>query len=402
MENTRMKKIVIFILALIGFLTTIELAKVYYDANFNPYALSSFCSVNEFIDCDGIAKTTESQFFGIPLAYWGMFLYAFIFLMLLADKLKNIKLFKFMEVFKNPMDYIASLGIISFIISMILLCISLFEINKLCILCAFTYILNLLIGLTALDFNNGGIVKAIKQSFTDFIDALKNKVYLIAFIIVALIAGTGLAYTTTTMKFAPQVKRAKMFDEFTNAKTNKYAITGNTLGDEKAKVILYSYTDYRCPICKIQDMMLHKLAKELKNIKIVHRNLLLDTECNKYLTAPFHEGSCTMARYALAAKKQGKFWDIDNEFFQNIPSNEPFDKDKVLKIAQDLGLDMEQLEKDANSTEIKQEILDDIDAAYKQEINATPSIKIGNDTYIGIRPYNELKKWAIERGAEKR
>ena len=88
MENIRMKKIVIFILALIGFLTTIELAKVYYDANFNPYALSSFCTVNEFIDCDGIARTTESQFFGIPLAYWGMFLYAFMFLMLIADKLK--------------------------------------------------------------------------------------------------------------------------------------------------------------------------------------------------------------------------------------------------------------------------------------------------------------------------
>ena len=136
MENTRMKKIWIFIIALIGFVTTIELAKVYYDANFNQYALASFCTVNDFIDCDGIARTTESQFFGIPLAYWGMFLYAFIFLMLIADKLKNFKLLKFMEVFKNPLDYIACLGIIAFTISMILLCLSLFEIQKLCILCA--------------------------------------------------------------------------------------------------------------------------------------------------------------------------------------------------------------------------------------------------------------------------
>lgn len=402
MENTRMKKIVIFILALIGFLTTIELAKVYYDANFNPYALSSFCSVNEFIDCDGVAKTTESQFFGIPLAYWGMFLYAFIFLMLFADKLKNYKLFKFMEVFKNPMDYIASLGIISFTISIILLCISLFGIQKLCIFCAFTYILNLLIGLVALDTKNGGLFKAIKQSFTDFVDALKNKVYLIAFIIVALLAGTALAYTTTTMKFAPQVKRAKMFDEFTNAKENKYSINGNVLGDENAKVILYTYTDYRCPICKVHDMMLHKLAKELKNIKIIHKNLPLDTECNKYLTQPFHNGSCKMARYALAAEKQGKFWDIDNAFFQNMAAHEPFNEEKMLKIAEDLGLDMKKLELDANSPEIREEILKEIDESYKEGINATPSSKIGNDVFIGIRPYPELKKWAIEQGAKKR
>ena len=119
MENTRVKKISIFLVAIIGFLTTIKLAVIYYDANFNPYALPSFCSVNDLIDCDGVAQTTESQFFGIPLAYWGMFLYAFIFLMLIADKLKNLKIFKFMEVFKNPLDYIASLGIISFVISII-------------------------------------------------------------------------------------------------------------------------------------------------------------------------------------------------------------------------------------------------------------------------------------------
>ena len=78
----------------IGILTTIELAVIYYNANFDEYALSSFCSVNSFIDCDGVAKTPDSQFLGIPLAYWGMFLYLFVGIMLFADKLKNTKVFK--------------------------------------------------------------------------------------------------------------------------------------------------------------------------------------------------------------------------------------------------------------------------------------------------------------------
>ena len=107
--------------------------------------------------------------------------------MLFAQKLKNFKLLKFLEVFKNPLDYIASLGLISFLISMILLCLSLFEIKKLCVLCAFTYILNLLIGCIATNFKDGGFVKSIKQSFIDFLDAVKIKKYLIAFIIVMLI-----------------------------------------------------------------------------------------------------------------------------------------------------------------------------------------------------------------------
>ena len=234
MENEKKvhlgKKVAILTLSLIGFITTIKLAMIYYNANFNPYALPSFCSVDEFIDCDGIAKTTESQFFGIPLAYWGMFLYFVMSILLFADKLKNFKLFKFMEVFKNPLDYVASLGLVSFTISMVLLCVSLFEIKKLCVLCAFTYILNLLIALIAIDWKNGHIAKAFKNSIRDFLDAIKITPYKIAFIICATLACGFLAYTTTSYVFTPQVKRQNDFQEFVSATTNKYSAKGKITG----------------------------------------------------------------------------------------------------------------------------------------------------------------------------
>ena len=50
------KRIVLTIIALVGFLTSVKLTMIYWDANFNPYALSSFCSINDLIDCDGVAK----------------------------------------------------------------------------------------------------------------------------------------------------------------------------------------------------------------------------------------------------------------------------------------------------------------------------------------------------------
>lgn len=383
------KKILIGFIALIGIITTIKLAVIYYNANFNPYALPSFCSIDEFIDCDGIAKTTESQFLGIPLAYWGMFLYAFILLMLFVDKLKNIKLFKFLEVFKNPLDYIASLGLISFVISMILLCLSLFEIKKLCVLCAFTYILNLIIGCIATDFKNGGFVKSIKQSFTDFIDALKIKKYLIAFIFAALAAGGFLAYTRISFKFAPQVKHQLEFKEFTDAKKNKYAVNGNILGDENAKVIVYTYSDYQCPICFAHNIMMHKLAKEIKGIKIVHKNLPLDTECNPYLQRSLHEGSCTDARYAVAAGKQGKFWEMNNILFEKKPKTE----NDILKLVENKGFDIKKLKQDANSLETFNEIKNDIDEAYKKGINGTPTTMIDNEAYVGIKTYKNYVEW---------
>ena len=394
MEKEMKKKITIATIAIVGIITTIKLAIIYYNANFNPYALSSFCSVNEFIDCDGIAKTPESQFLGIPLAYWGMFFYAFVFLMLFAKKLKNFKLFKFMEVFKNPFDYIASLGLLAFVISIILLCLSLFDIKKLCILCAFTYILNFAIGCVATDFKNGGFIHSIKQSVLDFIDAIKIKKYLIAFIAVVAVAVGFLAYTRITFKFAPQVKRQLEFKEFKHKK-NKYAVKGNLLGDENAKVVVYVYSDYQCPVCPIHNAMMHKLAKEVKGIKIIHRNLPLDTDCNAYLQAPFHQGSCIDAQYSIAAEKQGKLWEMNEILFEKKPQTE----EEILNLVANKGFDLDKLQEDANSLETQNELKKDIDFAYKHGIMGTPSTMINNDVYVGIKPYKEFKEWVEKYGA---
>lgn len=381
------KKVLVAILSIIGIITTIKLAVIYYNANFNPYSLPSFCSVNDFIDCDNIAKTTESQFFGIPLAYWGMFLYSFILLMLFVDKLKNFKYLKFLEVFKKPFSYIGALGLISFSISMLLLCISLFEIKKLCILCAFTYILNLAIGWIA---SEGHFINAIKQSFVDFVDAIRIKKYLIAFIAVMVVAMGFLTYTTTSLKFAPQVKRQLQFQEFTKAKKNKYAVKGNILGDENAKKIIYVYSDYQCPICYAHNIMMHKLAKEVKGIKVVHKNLPLDTDCNGYLQSPFHQGSCIDAKYAIAAEKQGRFWEMNDILFQNKPQTE----EAILKLLEGKDFDIEKLQEDANSVETTGQIKADIDEAYKKGINGTPTTMINNNAYVGIKPYKDYVQWA--------
>ncbi len=397
MEKEMKKKITIASIAVVGIITTIKLAVIYYNANFNPYALSSFCSVNDFIDCDGIARTPEAQFLGIPLAYWGMFYYAFVFLMLFAQKLKNMKLFKFMEVFKNPMDYIASLGLFAFCVSMILLCLSLFDIKKLCVLCAFTYILNLAIGCVATDFKNGGFIHSVKQSINDFLDAIKIKKYLIALIAVLAVAVGFLTYTRVTFKFAPQVKRQMEFKEFKHKK-NQYAVKGNLLGDENAKTIVYVYSDYQCPICPVHNVMVHKLAKEMKNIKIVHKNLPLDTSCNAYLQSPFHQGSCIDAQYVIAAEKQGKLWDMNEILFEKKPQTE----DEILKLVENKGFNLEKLQEDANSLETMNQIKDEIDFAYKHGINGTPSTMINNEVYVGVKPYKEFKEWIEKNGAEKK
>ena len=63
-------------------------------------------------------------------------------------------------------------------------------------------------------------------------------------------------------------------------KTNIYAIKGNTLGNPDGKIVIYLYSDFLLPFCKVTNTMAHKLAKKKKDIIIYHINFPLDMKCN--------------------------------------------------------------------------------------------------------------------------
>lgn len=396
------KRIILTILALIGFLTSVKLSFIYMDANFNPYALSSFCSINDLIDCDGVAKTGHSQFFGVPLAFWGLFLYFIFLFFTYVDKLQKIeikgfKLFGFTEVFKRPESYICALGIIAFLISMSLACISIFEIQKICILCFFTYILNLIIGLYAKPADEN-YFQVFKTSFIDFIDALKIKKYAIAFVIVLLAAIGILSYTTITNVLAPQVKLQKDIKTYSTPNGDEYKISGNVLGDPKAGLVVHEYTDYQCPFCFVLNTMLIRAVSELENLQVVHHNLPLDMECNPTMKSQMHPGSCLLAKYAIAAGLQGKYWEMNNLLFDKEFESE----DEILKEAAKLGLDTQKLKEDAESQKVKEQLQKEIKESIDIGIDGTPALRINMETKIGIIPYEELKEKLIKAGARER
>ena len=376
MERT--KKILIFILAITGLFLAGELCKIYYDANFNPYALASFCSVNEMIDCDGVAKTVYSQFFGIPLCLWGIFFYVFVLILLFAKNLSKFKIFKFLEVFKNPFSYIFCLGVLAFIISMCLAGISIFQIQKICVLCFATYFVDLTIAIIAKDYKQN-IFHELKQSISDFKDAIKEKKYLIAFIAV-IIAGIGiLTYTNVSKVLAPQLKTAKIKIKLDKTITKD----DNTLGEKNAKIVIHEYMDYNCASCYLTNVSLKRLVSELDNILIIQHNLPLDGECNP-LVKKGHDGSCRMARYAIAARKQGKYWEANEVLFEKTPSSEK----EILKLLKQVkGINIKQLKKDANSEDVKNELTAEITEALDKQIEATPTVIINMEKITGNMPY---------------
>jgi protein-disulfide isomerase len=259
----------------------------------------------------------------------------------------------------------------------------------------------LIIGIVAVAGIKGDFVTAIKQSWIDFVDALKPIPYRVAFVIVMVCAVVFLGWTYTSAVFSPALKNQRGYGEFLKSKTNKYAISGNVLGsDAEDAVVLHVYSDYMCPMCSVFNMMVHKLAGEFTNLRVEHHSLPLDTECNRHMAQEFHRGSCTMARYAEAAHMQGKFWEVNSLFFEKKPATE----DEVIRVLEEsgFGLDMDKLKKDAKSEKVIGIINTDIDYAVLNGQFGTPTMQLNGEFEMGIPRggYPVFKKWIIERGGK--
>ncbi len=391
----RTKRIIISILALIGLALSIELCIVYYNANFAIDAAPSICAISDKMDCDGVAKTSYSQFFGIPLSLWGVFLYLFFLFMTYVDKLQNKKGFGILKVFKNPTSYIFCIALISFIISMILGCISVFKIDSICVFCFMTYFIDLLITISA-KTKDKTVLNEIKTSFNDFVFALKDGRNIFWLVLVLLLFVSTLVYTSVSNILTPQIAKMKQFEQY--FKQYDSDVEKNIMGPKDANIVINEYMDFNCGGCFFSQLYLHRLVSEFENVKVVQHIIPLEKECNHNMRFEGHKGSCLKARYALAAANQNMYWQMADVLFSEAPETEK----EIIEEARLLDLDIKKLKEDANSEQIKKEIQEMIKYADSQDITGTPTFVIGVNKKIGINSYGEFKKYIIEQGGKEK
>lgn len=391
-EMTKTKRISLTLLSLLGLALAVELCIVYYNANFAIEAHPSICAINELMDCDSVARTQYSQFFGIPLSLWGVLLYLFFLFMTFVDKLQDVKFLSILRVFRNPLSYIFCVGLLSFIVSMILGGISVLKINSVCVFCFMTYFVNLFIAICAKN-SDKSILDEIKTCLDDFIEAIKQKRNALLLALIALLGVLVLTYTSISNIFTPQIAKLKELRE--SFDFTKVDIDGNTIGNKDARVIIEEYMDYNCGGCFIAQVYLHRVISEFENIKIIQHNVPLDSECNANVKeGNGHKNSCLKARYGLAAAKQNKYWQLGQFLFE---PNVETEKD-IIESARLLDLDIKKLKDDANSEETKQELKENIKLADSKGVKGTPTIYVGLKQIFGIGTYPEFVQTVIEQG----
>jgi protein-disulfide isomerase len=119
------------------------------------------------------------------------------------------------------------------------------------------------------------------------------------------------------------------------------------------------------------------LNKNQGKVKIVFKNLPLK----------MHDQAQAAALAALAAGKQGKFWEYHDELFaEKIITQVSFER-----IATELGLELEKFKTDMQSKELVNRLRNDMAEAQENGITGTPSIFI-NGRKLQQRSLNGFQK----------
>jgi len=109
----------------------------------------------------------------------------------------------------------------------------------------------------------------------------------------------------------------------------------------------------------------------------------------KHFPYRYRDFSFIAAEAALAARDQGKFWEMHWILHERSPR---LDRESLIKYAAQIGLDLKKFKRDLKKMTHLKEIKRDLDLAKQLDLYNTPAFFINGLKILGNRPYESFKE----------
>ncbi|MEM6414497.1 MAG: DsbA family protein [Pseudomonadota bacterium] len=133
---------------------------------------------------------------------------------------------------------------------------------------------------------------------------------------------------------------------------------------DNANIAVIEFFDYHCGFCKKAKGLIADLSKDDPAVKVVFRELPI-----------LRPESETAARYALAARDQGKYLDLHFAF---LDASGTLNEERILDIASREGLDVAKLKSAVASPKLDEELSEISDIAKEIGVDGTPGFIVAN------------------------
>lgn len=150
-------------------------------------------------------------------------------------------------------------------------------------------------------------------------------------------------------------------------------------GQPQAPVTIIEFSDLQCPFCASVTPTLRELMKQYPDqVRWVFKSFPL----------AFHANSPLAHAAALAAERQGKFWEMHDLIFANQHN---LKRNSLLAEARSLNLDMDKFTADLDSADIKEQLAADKKEGEGLGINGTPAFYINGTFLSGAMPIEQFQ-----------
>ncbi|OOY05395.1 hypothetical protein B6V73_19060 [Thioclava sp. JM3] len=157
------------------------------------------------------------------------------------------------------------------------------------------------------------------------------------------------------------------------------------LGNPDGDVTVVEFFDYNCPYCRRAMPEVQALLDADPNVRLVYREWPI-----------LGEGSVFATKAALASRLQGKY---EAFHWALMGMNGHADEASVLRIAEDIGLDVKRLKSDMDRPEIAEHIETSMRLSQSLGFSGTPAFVIGDNLVPGFVESEKLAE-AVDKARE--
>jgi protein-disulfide isomerase len=179
--------------------------------------------------------------------------------------------------------------------------------------------------------------------------------------------GKSLIEISKLMDASPKAHRPKLLEAPVTI-----AVDGAPVrGPADARITLVEFSDFECPFCSAAEKQVDTvMAAYPKDVKLIYKQFPLS----------MHPHAELAAEASLAARDQGKFWEMYDVMFKNYRH---LSSDNIMIWAKDLGLDMDKFKADLVSGKFKAVVAKDLADGEAAGVYGTPSFYINGKQYNG-------------------
>ncbi len=187
--------------------------------------------------------------------------------------------------------------------------------------------------------------------------------------------GKSLVEISKLMDSSPKAHRPKILEDPVAIPVDGSPVKGPVDG----RITIVEFSDFECPYCSLA-------VKEVYSVMAAYPN---DTKLIfKQFPLSMHPNAPLAAAASLAAKEQGKFWELHDLMFANFRK---ISRDNILVWAKQIGLDMEKFKNDLASTKYESVIKKDVADGEAVGVYGTPAFFINGKHYNGPVTMESLK-----------